>query len=65
MPHNVKSFALFLVMCCLGTASAQEADIDDALEQQSATNEDSQQSQQLINSLDEEISEDIADNRIA
>ena len=42
-----------------------DADIDDVLEQQSSANEDSQQSQDIIDSLDDEISADIARNRAA
>jgi len=76
MPHHVKrsvfrvtgvlEFSLcILVMGCLGTARAQDTDIEAALEQQSATIEQSQQSQELINTLDDDIGSDIAENRDA
>lgn len=79
MPHHVErerfrlravfQFALCIFM--MGSMSspwaqdAEDADIDAVLEQQSSANEDSQQSQDLIDSLDDEISADIARNRAA
>jgi hypothetical protein len=55
----------FLATLAPGTATAQDANIDDALEQQSTTNEAAQQSQDLIDTLDDDIVADIGSNRAA
>lgn len=79
MPHYVErerfrlpaAFKFALCIFMMGSMSspwaqdAEDADIDDVLEQQSSANEDSQQSQDIIDSLDDDISADIARNRAA
>lgn len=79
MPHYVKRerfrlpaiSKLALCIFMMGSISspwaqdAEDADIDDVLEQQSSTNEESQQSQGVIDTLDDDISSDIARNRAA
>lgn len=76
MPHTMKpaghkAFRLFaggayLVAACIaGIALAQDADVDAVVEEQSVTNDAAQQSQDLIDSLDESISDDIAVTRVA
>jgi len=69
MPHNIKPAGvhslLIVALCAAGTTLAQESAIDEAIGVQSATSDGSQQSQVVIDSLDDRIASDIAENRYA
>ncbi len=76
MPHTMKSAAgkalrhipaclLFSTFGLSGLAFAQEADVDIVVEQQSVSTDESQESQALIDQLEDSIVEDIAATRVA
>ena len=76
MPHTMKpaaGIALRHLIACLvfptfglsGNVCAQETDVDTVVEQQSVSTDDSQESQSLINELEDSIVEDITATRVA
>jgi len=76
MPHTMKpaghkafrliaGSAYLVLVCSSGMAFGQDADVDAVVEQQSVTTENSQESQDLIDQLEETTSDDIAETRIA
>ena len=76
MPHTMKPAGMnkfirsvgglcLAVICIANSAFGQDADVDAVVDEQAATSEAAQQSQELIDSLDESISDDIAATRVA
>ncbi len=76
MPHHLKRasarviesltfFLCLLLTSAIPLAAAQESAVDPLLDDQAAVNQDSQQSQRLVDDLDDEISQSIVENRMA